>query len=538
MKLNRSSVVNNRKVWQEKGYRVPEYDMNAMIENTCAAPEWIHFGAGNIFRAFIADAQQQLLNDGVESKGIIVAEGFDPEIIDSAYAPFDNMCLAVTLKASGQIEKEVVGSIAEALRMIPEHHDYIRLKQIFEQPSLKMVSFTITEKGYRTCDAEGKIYPDVARDFELGPNNANSYIGKIAALLYQRYLAGQLPVSMVSMDNCSHNGSRLYEAIVSFAEAWSRHALVDAGFVDYVKDRTKVGFPWTMIDKITPRPDAKVVALLNEDGCKGCQNVKTAKGSFVAPFVNAEETQYLIMEDWFPNGHPQLDKVRGICFTQRDTVDKIERMKVCTCLNPLHTALAVYGCLLNYTLISEEMRDADLLRMVKIIGYREGLPVVTNPGILDPKAFIDTVIEVRFPNPFMPDSPQRIATDTSQKLAIRFGETIKAYAKDEKLNTKDLKVIPLVFAGWLRYAMAIDDTGKAFTPSDDPLLPSIQNILRDVKLGDQRDFHAILQPILSNRQIFGVDLYEVGLGELTEHYFQELVAGSGAVRRTLQKYVI
>lgn len=479
-----------------------------------------------------------MLNDGIESKGIIVAEGFDPEIIDSAYAPFDNMCLAVTLKASGQIEKEVVGSIAEALRMVPEHHDYTRLKQIFEQPSLKMVSFTITEKGYRTCDAEGKIYPDVARDFELGPNKANSYIGKIAALLYRRYLAGQLPVSMVSMDNCSHNGSRLYEAIVSFAETWSEHASVDAGFVDYVKDRAKVGFPWTMIDKITPRPDAKVVTLLNEDGCEGCQNVKTAKGSFVAPFVNAEETQYLILEDWFPNGHPQLDKVRGVCFTQRDTVDKIERMKVCTCLNPLHTALAVYGCLLNYTLISEEMRDADLVRMVKTIGYREGLPVVTAPGILDPKAFIDTVIEVRFPNPFMPDSPQRIATDTSQKLAIRFGETIKAYAKDEKLNTKDLKVIPLVFAGWLRYAMAIDDAGKAFTPSDDPLLPSIQNILRDVKLGDKRDFHAILQPILSNRQIFGVDLYEVGLGELTEQYFQELVAGFGAVRRSLQKYVV
>jgi large-conductance mechanosensitive channel len=115
-------------------------------------------------------------------------------------------------------------------------------------------------------------------------------------------------------------------------------------------------------------------------------------------------------------------------------------MKVCTCLNPLHTALAIYGCMLGYTLISEEMKDAQLRRMIDEIGYREGLPVVVNPGVLDPRVFIDTVVNVRLPNVFMPDSPQRIATDTSQKLAIRFGETIKAYQKRPDLNVADLKI--------------------------------------------------------------------------------------------------
>ena len=133
-------------------------------------------------------------------------------------------------------------------------------------------------------------------------------------------------------------------------------------------------------------------------------------------------------------------------------------MKVCTCLNPLHTALAVYGCLLGYNLISEEMKNPSLKKLVEVIGYKEGLPVVINPGILDPKEFIDTVLNVRIPNPFMPDTPQRIATDTSQKLAIRFGETIKAYAVAPSLNVADLKLIPLVFAGWLRYLMALTTT--------------------------------------------------------------------------------
>lgn len=157
----------------------------------------------------------------------------------------------------------------------------------------------------------------------------------------------------------------------------------------------------------------------------------------MAPFVNAEECQYLVIEDNFPNGRPALEK-GGLIFTTRETVDKVEKMKVCTCLNPLHTALAVYGCLLGYNLISEEMKNPSLKKLVEVIGYKEGLPVVINPGILDPKEFIDTVLNVRIPNPFMPDTPQRIATDTSQKLAIRFGETIKAYAAAPSLNVADL----------------------------------------------------------------------------------------------------
>ena len=80
------------------------------------------------------------------------------------------------------------------------------------------------------------------------------------------------------------------------------------------------------------------------------------------------------------------------------------------------------------------MKNPSLKKLVEVIGYKEGLPVVINPGILDPKEFIDTVLNVRIPNPFMPDTPQRIATDTSQKLAIRFGETIKAYAAAPSLN--------------------------------------------------------------------------------------------------------
>ena len=177
------------------------------------------------------------------------------------------------------------------------------------------------------------------------------------------------------------------------------------------------------------------------------------------------------------------------------------------------------------------MKDEVLKKLVEGIGYVEGLPVVVNPGILDPKEFIDTVLNVRIPNPFMPDTPQRIATDTSQKLAIRFGETIKAY------DTADLKLIPLVFAGWLRYLMGVDDNGKTFDLSPDPLLETVCPYVAGFKLGEETDVEASVRPILENKAIFGVNLYEVNMAETVCGYLKEMLAGTGAVRNTLEKYV-
>jgi len=279
-----------------------------------------------------------------------------------------------------------------------------------------------------------------------------------------------------------------------------------------------------------------VEEMLNADGIDGLDAVITSKNTYVAPFVNAEECEYLVIEDWFPNGKSAWDK-GGLIFTDRETVDKVEKMKVCTCLNPLHTTLAVYGCLLGYTLISAEMKNPDLKKFVEIVGYKEGLPVVVNPGIIDPKKFIDEVVNNRIPNPFMPDAPQRIATDTSQKLAIRFGETIKAYAASEDLDVQSLKLIPLVYAGWLRYLMAVDDKGNAFEPSSDPLLDTVMPYVAEYKLSAEPKDLSKLDELLKNDKIFGVDLFEVGLADLVKSYFAELSSGVGAVEATVKKYV-
>ena len=537
MELTLKSLHDDRDAFLAAGYHLPEFDYDTVHKNTVEHPHWIHFGAGNIFRAFQANVAQNLLNSGVLDTGLIAAEGYDYEIIEKSYRPHDNLSILATLKADNTVEKTIVGSIMESLILDSKNEaEYARLREIFKNPSLQMASFTITEKGYATANAKGEFFPAVAADFEKGPEAPESYLGKVVSLLYTRYTHGALPIAMVSMDNCSHNGDKLYAAVNAFAKAWTDNGLVEAGFLGYVNDQTKVTFPWSMIDKITPRPDAKVEAMLAEDHIGGLDAVVTSKNTYIAPFVNAEECEYLVIEDAFPNGKPALDK-GGIIFTDRATVDKVEKMKVCTCLNPLHTALAIYGCLLGYTLISEEMKNPLLKNMVEVIGYKEGLPVVVNPGILDPKKFIDEVVNVRIPNPFLPDSPQRIATDTSQKLSIRFGETIKAYEASPDLHTEDLKLIPLVYAGWLRYLMGIDDEGREFTPSSDPLLEEARQYVADYELSFSPKDLSKLDALLANEKIFGVKLHAIGMDTLVKQYFAELSSGVGAVATALKKYV-
>jgi fructuronate reductase len=200
------------------------------------------------------------------------------------------------------------------------------------------------------------------------------------------------------------------------------------------------------------------------------------------------------------------------------------------------TTLAVFGCTMGYTLMADEMKNPYLNKLVRKIGYDEGLPVVTDPKVICPKDFIDEAVNVRLTNIYMPDTPQRVATDTSQKVA-RFGETIKLYLKSETLDPLDLVYIPLAIAGWCRYLMAVDDAGNSFSLSTDPLMEELQKNISYLKLGDSDSVGENLHPILSNTEIFGLDLYEAGLGKRIEAMVGELIAGPGAVANTLERYL-
>ena len=160
MQMNASSIVNQKAEWEKLGVKLPAFDHAAMTAATKEHPIWVHFGAGNIFRGFIAALQQRLLNEGVADRGIIAADTFDYDIIDKIYTPYDNLTMNVTLNPDGTTSREIIGSVAEGLRANSADAEMMaRFKQIFTDPSLQMISFTITEKGYALYRPDGSCLP-------------------------------------------------------------------------------------------------------------------------------------------------------------------------------------------------------------------------------------------------------------------------------------------------------------------------------------------------------------------------------------------
>ena len=156
----------DRQGWLDHGYTLPQYDRGRMRQATLATPRWIHFGAGNIFRAYQTWLMQKLIEAGEVSEGLIAAEGYDDEIVDGMLNPHDDLNILVTLKASGSVEKTVIGSLAAALKLDPASADFTTLRNLFIQPSLQLASFTITEKGYALRNMAGELMPVVLADMK------------------------------------------------------------------------------------------------------------------------------------------------------------------------------------------------------------------------------------------------------------------------------------------------------------------------------------------------------------------------------------
>ena len=158
MKLNEEGL-KNRNVWENAGYRLPAFDREKVRLETKTS-FWIHFGTGNIFRAFQANTVQHLLDAGVLTCGLIAAEGYDYEIIEKMNRPHDDYSILVTLKSDSTVEKSVIGSIVESLPLdVKDTEAFLRLNEIFSSPSLQMATFTITEKGYSLTDSHGEFLP-------------------------------------------------------------------------------------------------------------------------------------------------------------------------------------------------------------------------------------------------------------------------------------------------------------------------------------------------------------------------------------------
>ena len=222
-----------REAWESAGIALPSYDVAEVAERTRKEPVWVHFGIGNIFRIFLGGIADQLLNNGSMDKGITCVESFDFDLVDKIYRPFDNLGLSVILHNDGTVDKRVLGSMTEAVKAMPgEEQEWERLKEIFRTPGLQMVSFTITEKGYALRDADGAYFSFVKEDIENGPEKARCAMAIVTAMLLERFRAGGAPLALVSMDNCSGNGSVLRGSVLELAAEWKEKGYVEDAFIE------------------------------------------------------------------------------------------------------------------------------------------------------------------------------------------------------------------------------------------------------------------------------------------------------------------
>ena len=516
----------------------PHFDVAKMQQEGKKRPRWIHIGPGNLFRCYPARVAADLLERG-EHWPITAVAPRDPKDMDSQLGDHDLMTLKVTLNPDGTQDLRVVAGISEAVG-IRDQEELSRLIEVARDPNVALMSYTITEKGYVIGDGSGILQPGVQAAIETdNPGGLEgcqaSTMVLSAVLLRERFIAGGAPITLLSFDNFSHNGDKLRESVLRIAQGWSKQGTAPDGFLEWLQDEKKVAFPITVIDKITPRPNPGIAEKLEKLGFSDMA-VETPSRTPLAGFVNTEPVEYLIIEDKFAGKRPNWDDL-GVQVVARQVCDDFENMKVTTCLNPLHTALAVAGSLLRMPTIDSEMQDPALRALVNELGFKEGLPVVTDPVVVNPEDFLREVVEVRFPNVYLPDNPARIAMDTSQKIPIRFGETIKKYLERD-LDLDSLRAIPFVFALWCRFLMGIGDDGLPFEPAPDPRYEELHKHVAEIKLdgsNSAEEIHQALQPILSDTDIFRTDLYATPLAEATEKYFKELVAGTGAVRSTLDK---
>ncbi len=523
MRISRD-LLKNRDFLAEKGisalpFPVAEQARKDSLKN----PRWMHIGPGNLFRAFLAEIAEDLIASGDTDCGIISVKTRGRDGYVDIFDRNEGLSLAVYLLPDGSAEKKLLSSIVD-MKCTDESFDTILKKAA--SASLQLISFTVTEKGYVLTGPDGNFTEDALHDISCTDDVPLTVPGTAARLLYSRFISGMQPVALVSMDNCSSNGDVLKRSVMSVALQWVKKGLADDRFIDYISDPGRVSFPITMIDKITPSPSAETLKYLPE--FSEIRILNTEKGSKYADFVNCEKPGYLVIEDSFPNGRPQFEKA-SVIMTDRDTVKKCESMKVSSCLNPVHTALALAGCLLGYTRIYKEMENRALRSFAKAVAY-ECIPAVDDPKVISPAEFLDVVLEKRLPNPAIPDSPQRIASDTSQKIPVRFGPAIKYHLG--RGSAESLEAIPFVIALWFRYLTGIDDIHGSFELSPDPRM-------QELKLDASSGFDDVLpkiRKIISDDSIFGTDLSGTVMERKILSFFLE-TEETGMIEANLRSFI-
>ncbi|MFC3703360.1 mannitol dehydrogenase family protein [Devosia honganensis] len=443
------------------GVQIPDYDRKQV------RPGIVHLGIGAFHRAHMAVYVDDLLGRDPDW-GIVGASLRRPDTKE-ALEPQDGLYTIAVRDAAGT-HPRVIGSILRVMDANSEREDLLSL---MADPAIRIVSLTVTEKGYCHDPATGELdetHPDIVHDL-AHPGAPRSAPGMIVEALARRRAEGVVPFTVMSCDNLPSNGETAKRIVTRFA------ALRDAALGAWVKD---VAFPSTMVDRIVPSTtDADRAEVTELIGAEDAWPIMTE------PF-----TQWVI-EDDFPGGRPAFEAVGAQLVAD---VEPFEHMKL-RMLNGSHSTMAYAGYLGGYEYIAEVMGDAAYVKLIHDLMSEEVMPTLDMPGV-DLGAYRDQLLE-RFRNPALRHRTWQIAMDGSQKLPQRLLGTIR----DRIAAGQEFGRLALGVAAWMRYVTGVDEDGNEIDVRD-PLALRMHAIAADA--GD--DPAALFAGLTSLSEVFGTDL--------------------------------
>lgn len=436
----------------------------------------VHLGIGAFHRAHQAVYTDSVLAErggnwairGVSMRSAKVRDALEPQ--DFLYTLAQNSAVGCDLRVIGAVRDIMVA-----------REDPRAVVQALVDPAVRVVSLTITEKGYCHDPAQGTLdfnHPDIKADL-TNPEAPRSAIGVIVRALAARRNKGHgdggRPFTVMSCDNLPANGETVRCLVLALAEA------VDGGLAAWIGEH--VSFPSTMVDRIVPATTVELE-----------RSVASQLGLEDAWPVAAEPFSQWVIEDDFCAGRPAWDSVGAELVGD---VAPYEFMKL-RLLNGSHSALAYLGYLSGHIFIDAAMKDDALVGFIKRMLDEEITPTLDPPAAVDLTTYKATLLE-RYRNPALAHRTHQIAMDGSQKLPQRLLGTVR----DQLDAGRPVRLLAIAVAGWIRYAMGVDEQGAPIEVKD-PLAQRFAEI--NARAG--RNAGDLVAEYLALDEIFGGTLPE------------------------------
>lgn len=416
------------------GVRLPRYD------RTKTQIGIVHFGPGAFHHGHQAWYADTLLER--DPRWAICDAELRPPGLAQALRAQD--CLYVVAELDAQLRYRVIGSLKEILLA---SDDAVAIFARLTDPRIKLVTLTVTEKGY-CLDGRGALdfrHPDIAHDL-ADPTRPVSAIGWVTEGLARRKAKGLAPFVALSCDNMVANGEKLHGAVLSFAEARG-----DKDLADWIAG--EVRFPCTMVDSITPACDEALK-----------EKVAEAVGLYDEAPVQRESFLQWVIEDILGPDAPDFASV-GASLTGDVKAYELAKLRL---LNGAHSTLAYAGLLLGYASIGEAMGDPRLAGFVETMMRQDIAVSLRKTRGLDFDAYISDILK-RFRNPALTHTLYQIASDGSQKLPYRILATIA----DALFAGRPIERLVVAVAAWMRFVVREAREGREL---NDPLAAPLAKI--------------------------------------------------------------